>query len=88
MTNVFNTVLYIGVTSNLFSRVTEHKQKYYPGSFTAKYNCCKLVYYGFYPTITEAIAEEKKMKKWSRSWKIELINKGNPTWSDLYNEDL
>ena len=88
MTNVSNTVLYIGVTSNLFSRVTEHKEKIYPTSFTAKYNCNKLVYYLFYPTIEEAIASEKSVKKWNRDWKIALIIKDNPKWLDLYNDDL
>lgn len=88
MTNVFNTVLYIGVTSDLFSRATEHKNKIYPNSFTAKYNCRKLVYYCFYTTIEEAIAVEKKMKKWNRDWKIMAINEFNPNWLDLYSEDL
>jgi putative endonuclease len=88
MTNVFNTVLYIGVTSNLFSRVDEHKTKAYPKSFTAKYNCNKLVYYKMYSTIDEAIGMEKRLKKWNRAWKIQLINKNNPLWLDLYGEDL
>ncbi|MNK58857.1 GIY-YIG nuclease superfamily protein [compost metagenome] len=88
MTNVFNTVFYIGVTSNLFSRVTEHKEQLYPNSFTAKYNCNKLVYSCFYTTITEAIAEEKRIKKWNRDWKINLIIKDNPHFKDLYSEDL
>ena len=88
MTNVFNTVLYIGVTSDLFSRVTEHKNKLYPKSFTAKYDCNKLVFYEMYATIEEAIGMEKRLKKWNRDWKIKLIEKDNPTWSDLYSEDL
>lgn len=88
MTNVFNTVLYIGVTSDLFSRVNEHKDKVYPNSFTAKYNCNKLVHYCFYSTIEEAIAVEKQMKTWNREWKINLIVENNPDWIDLYQEDL
>lgn len=66
LTNVFNTVLYIGVTSDLFSRITEHKSKSQPKSFTAKYNCNKLVYFNVYPTIEEAIGMEKGTKKWNR----------------------
>ncbi|KIA91671.1 hypothetical protein OC25_20115 [Pedobacter kyungheensis] len=88
MTNVHNTVYYIGVTSDLYSRVFEHKNKEYPTSFTAKYNCTKLVYFEFYFDIEEAIAEEKRLKKWNRQWKIELINSKNPDWLDLFNEDL
>ena len=86
--NVFNTVIYIGVTSDLFSRITEHKNKIYPNSFTAKYSCNKLVYFEMYSTIEEAIGMEKRLKKWNRAWKIELIGKNNSKWLDLYNEDL
>ncbi|MBO9675131.1 MAG: GIY-YIG nuclease family protein [Sphingobacteriaceae bacterium] len=88
MTNVFNTVYYIGVTSDLHSRVIDHKCKRYPTSFTAKYNCIKLVYFKFYSSIEEAIAQEKKLKKWNRDWKIKLISDNNPQWLDLFNEDL
>ena len=88
LANVFNTVIYIGVTSDLFSRITEHKNKIYPNSFTVKYNCNKLFYYEFYSTIDETIGFEKKLKKWNRAWKIELIEKSNPKWLNLYNEDL
>ena len=88
LTNVFNTVIYIGVTSDLFSRIIEHKNKIYPNSFTAKYSCNKLVYFEMYSTIEEAIGMEKRLKKWNRAWKIELIDKNNPKWLDLYNVDL
>jgi len=88
MANAYNNVLYIGVTSDLFSRITEHKNKIYPKSFTAKYNCNKLVFYEMYSTIEEAIGAEKRLKKWNREWKIQLIEKDNPTWSDLFSEDL
>ena len=63
LTNVFNTVLYIGVTSDLFSRIAEHKNKVYIESFTAKYNCNKLVFYEMYSTIEEGYWYEKKIKK-------------------------
>ncbi|WP_431844441.1 GIY-YIG nuclease family protein [Pedobacter superstes] len=78
MANVFNTVLYIGVTSDLFSRITDHKNKKYPDSFTAKYNCNKLVYYEMFPSIEEAIGKEKQLKKWKREWKDKLIQDANP----------
>ncbi len=84
ITNKTHSVLYIGVTSDLISRIWEHKNKIYPKSFTAKYNCDKLVYYFFYSTIVEAIAAEKALKGSSRQTKIDLINALNPAWQDLY----
>ncbi len=83
MTNKHHTVLYIGVTSDLIGRVYEHKTKAFPNSFTAKYNCNKLVYYNGFMTITEAINEEKRLKGGSRKKKIDLINAMNPEWKDL-----
>lgn len=88
MTNVHNTVYYIGVTSDLYSRVIEHKHSRYPNSFTSKYNCKKLVYYKFYPNIEEAIGKEKRLKKWNRDWKIKIITEQNPDWDDLFSEEL
>lgn len=86
LTNVSNNVLYIGVTSDLYFRICEHKEKRYPDSFTAKYNCNKLVYYETFSTIEEAIAKEKKLKNWHRDWKISLITNVNPVWEDLFEE--
>jgi len=83
LTNRSNTVLYIGVTSDLYARVIQHRDKVYPDSFTAKYNCNKLVYYESFLRIEEAIATEKIMKKWKRQWKLNLINQFNPEWKDL-----
>jgi len=85
MTNKMHTVLYVGVTFELVSRVYEHKNKVYPQSFTAKYNCNKLVYYLFYSRIEEAIAAEKILKGSSRKHKQELINSMNQDWKDLYD---
>ncbi|MGZ3757506.1 MAG: GIY-YIG nuclease family protein [Mucilaginibacter sp.] len=85
LTNKLHTVFYIGVTSNLQSRVWEHKNKVYPKSFTAKYNCNKLVYYIFYPNIEEAIAAEKALKDRSRVYKQQLITSINPEWKELYD---
>lgn len=87
LTNKNNTVLYIGVTSNLIRRVHEHKNKLVDG-FTKKYNCNKLVWYGSTPEIESAIGQEKRMKKWKREYKINLINKFNPDWKDLYKDLL
>jgi len=78
-----NGTLYIGVTSNLAQRVYEHKHKLISG-FTKKYNVDTLVYYEATEDVESAILREKQMKKWKRQWKIELIEKRNPTWKDLY----
>ena len=86
MSNINNTTLYTGVTSNLPARVAEHKEKAYPNSFSAKCNCIKLVYYRWFDTIIEAIAEEKRIKGGSRKKKEILINSINPRWKDLYQE--
>lgn len=83
MTNKRDGVLYIGVTSDLAARVKQHRDG--KGSdFTTKYRCTRLVYVEDFPTIEEAIAREKVMKAWKRQWKIELIEKQNPGWDDLY----
>ena len=84
MTTQWNTSLYVGVTSQLFERVEKHIQKFYPKSFTAKYNINKLVYYKWFASIEEAIAFEKKIKGGSRKKKIELVAKFNPSWADLF----
>jgi putative endonuclease len=78
-------VLYIGVTSNLENRVSQHKIKFFEG-FTADYNCCRLVYYERYASPTSAIAREKQLKGWTRAKKLALIRKMNPTWIDLSEE--
>ena len=80
-----NGTLYIGVTNNLVRRVYEHKEDLIEG-FTKKYNVKTLVYYEIHSDIKKAIEREKQMKKWYRKWKIELIEKTNPKWKDLYTE--
>ncbi|MFO0703625.1 MAG: GIY-YIG nuclease family protein [Patescibacteria group bacterium] len=77
-------VLYIGVTSNLKRRIWEHKNKILQG-FSSKYWCHRLVYYEEYDNVNEAIYREKRLKKWKRDWKIKLIEKINPNWSDLHD---
>jgi putative endonuclease len=84
-TNKLHTVFYTGVTSDLIGRVWDHKNKRYPNSYTAKYNCDKLVYYFFYSRIEEAIATEKAIKGGSRKSKIQLVNSINSEWKDLYD---
>lgn len=86
MTNTYNTALYVGVTSDLKVRIYQHKNKEFPYSYTARYNCDKLVYYEFYTRIEEAISREKQIKGWKRKWKNELISKTNPDWKDLSSE--
>ena len=88
MTNKMHTVLYTGVTSDIIGRIWEHKNKIHPNSFTAKYNCNKLVYYYFYSTIEEAISAEKAIKGGSRLDKIKLVNSLNSEWKDLYDRLL
>ncbi|MGC1206019.1 MAG: GIY-YIG nuclease family protein [Flavobacteriaceae bacterium] len=83
MTNKPNGVLYIGVTDNIDERAKEHKLKVYPKSFTAKYNCDKLIYFEECDNGDKATLREKQLKKWKRDWKIELIEDMNNNWSDL-----
>jgi putative endonuclease len=86
MTNKNNTTLYTGVTSDLYSRITEHKEKYYSQSFTARYKLNKLIYYESFNSIEEAIEREKQIKGGSRKKKEKLINSINPEWKDLFEE--
>jgi len=85
ITNKEHSVLYTGVTSDIIGRTWQHKNKFFPKSFSAKYNCDKLVYYFFYSHIEEAIAAENAIKAGSRKNKIALINSLNPEWIDLYD---
>jgi putative endonuclease len=78
--------LYIGVTTDLMHRITEHKNHKNPQSHTAKYNINKLVYLERFTTITAAIQREKQLKGWLRTRKLELIISTNPLWQDLSEE--
>ena len=80
-----NGTLYIGVTSDLVRRVWEHKNKVVEG-FTKKYGVDRLVYYEVHAGGHQAVSREKRMKKWNRAWKIELIEGMNPRWRDLYGD--
>ncbi|MFI5203209.1 MAG: GIY-YIG nuclease family protein [Flavobacteriales bacterium] len=78
MTNKTNTVLYVGVTSDLAKRIEEHINGIYSGSFTSRYKIVKLVYYETFLSIEDAIAREKQIKAGSRNYKIKLIESLNP----------
>ncbi|GGI92687.1 GIY-YIG nuclease family protein [Legionella impletisoli] len=84
LTNKRNGTLYVGSTSDLVKRIWEHKNKFIPNSFTAKYNLNLLVYYEIHETYIEAARREARFKKWPRQWKINLIEAFNMNWLDLY----
>ena len=86
ITNFYNTVLYTGVTSNLRQRILEHQSKVHSQSFTAKYNCNKLVWFELFADITDAIQREKQIKSGNRKRKEDLIHALNPHRSDLWEE--
>ena len=81
-----NGTLYIGSTEDLAARVSEHRQHLRPG-FTSKYGVYLLVHHEAHDTRESAFTRERQMKKWNRAWKIELIERFNPGWRDLF-EDL
>ena len=85
VSNKNNTVTYIGVTNNIIRRIYEHKNKMIEG-FTCKYNVNKLVYYEEYNEVKYAIEREKQLKGWSKSKKVDLINRLNSNWDELYNK--
>lgn len=74
--------LYIGVTSNLIARLWQHRNNVMPG-FTAKHHVHMLVHFEVYGDMVTAISREKQLKRWHRSWKLNLIESGNPHWADL-----
>ena len=78
LTNKYKNVFYTGVTSNLQIRTWQHKTKYFDG-FSNEYNLDRLVYYEIFEDINYAIKREKRLKKWYKEWKIDIINKFNPT---------
>ncbi|MBM4451802.1 MAG: GIY-YIG nuclease family protein [Chloroflexi bacterium] len=85
MTNIDNKVLYTGITNDLRKRAYEHREKLIDG-FTKRYNVMKLLYYEVFDDITSAISREKQIKAGSRQKKIELVNRTNKEWRDLYGE--
>jgi putative endonuclease len=87
MTNKNKTTLYIGVTSNLVRRITEHKNHTFSNSFTDRYKLEYCIYFEEFPNIELAIKREKELKKWNRQKKENLINKKNPEWKVLVTEN-
>jgi putative endonuclease len=77
--------LYVGVTSDLVKRVWEHKSGLVEG-FSRKYDVKRLVWYEQHASIVEAIAREKRIKRWHRDWKVNLVQAINPNWDDLYEK--
>ncbi|WP_343223478.1 GIY-YIG nuclease family protein [Lysobacter sp. GX 14042] len=78
-----NGTLYLGVTSNLIARIWQHREHAVDG-FTAKYDITRLVWYEQHETMESAILREKRLKKWRRAWKVELVDSSNPSWRDLW----
>jgi len=87
MTNKRNGTLYTGVTSDLLKRVWQHKNNVADG-FTREHRLHRLVYYETHGDMLAAITREKQIKNWTRRWKLDLIEKHNPNWRDLYEEIL
>ncbi|NEV49771.1 GIY-YIG nuclease family protein [Wolbachia pipientis] len=85
LTSKHNKALYIGITSNLTKRIWEHKNKVISG-FTSKYNVQKLVYFEVFQDVGSALNRGKLLKSWKREWKIDLVERENPNWADLYDE--
>ena len=79
-----NGTLYIGVTTDLVRRVHEHREDLADG-FTKRHGVKRLVYYETYDRVEQALRREKNMKHWSRAWTVELIERANPLWSDLWD---
>lgn len=80
-----NGTLYVGVTSDLVTRIWQHRKDSIDG-FTRKYRVHTLVYYELHADMAHAITREKQLKKWRRAWKLELIEGRNPEWKDLWDE--
>ncbi len=80
-----NRTLYVGVTNDLIQRVYAHKNDFVEG-FTSKYGVHQLVYFEQCEDYESALQREKRIKEWKRQWKIDLIEKGNPEWQDLYEK--
>ena len=83
MTNKRHNVLYVGVTSDLEKRVLQHKTGFFPDAFTLQYRCHELIWFEEFDNIVVAIAQEKRLKRWRRTWKDAMIVEMNPDWKDL-----
>jgi putative endonuclease len=82
VTNKPRGVLYIGLTTDLVRRISEHRHSLIPG-FSKRYNCTRLVWYEVFEDVRLAIQREKSLKRWYRDWKVALVEELNPSWQDL-----
>ena len=80
---ILASTLYIGATSQLTVRIQQHRDGLVPG-FTRKYGCTRLVWFEMHESMVAALQRERSMKRWNRAWKIDLVEKANPRWDDLY----
>jgi putative endonuclease len=87
MSNRYRGTLYVGSTADLAFRVSQHREGV-GSKFCAEYGLTRLVWAAFLPTAQEALDHEKRLKRWHRAWKIELIEKANPDWRDLFDDLL
>ena len=83
MANHKRGTIYAGATRDMLARDHEHKTKADPDSFTARYDCTRLVHVEFFESLRDAVARENAVKRWKRQWKIELIEKNNPGWVNI-----
>jgi putative endonuclease len=83
LANDRNGALYAGVTSNLIARASQHREHLVDG-FSDRYDVARLVWYEMHETMESAIQREKRIKKWNRAWKLQLIDGMNPSWRDLW----
>ena len=83
LANKRNGTLYTGATSNLLARISHHKKKLVKG-FSEKYTTDILVYFEYHESLWDALDRERKIKRWKRAWKLQLIESLNPDWQDLY----
>lgn len=86
LTNLSRRPIYCGVTNDLVRRVYEHREGLIPNAYTGKYRLFRLVYYEVHATMPIAIQREKNIKRWSREWKVALVDEMNPEWRDLWFE--
>tara|TARA_R110002012_G_scaffold204684_2_gene374496 strand:+ start:589 stop:906 length:318 start_codon:yes stop_codon:yes gene_type:complete len=83
LSNKTDGVLYVGMTDDIKHRINQHKEEKFKKAFSKRYQTKNLVYFEEFQWVQEAQAREKKLKKWKRQWKIDLIEKDNPEWLDL-----
>ena len=80
--------LYVGMTSDLFQRIWQHRESLNQEAFTTQYQIKQLVYFEEHNSFEDAALKETQLKRWKRAWKIQLIEKKNPSWNDLYTDDF